>query len=141
METKQTKQKDMEFTEKMSDFLVIFKRNNGRVQDSVDKFKLIKRAGFYWWYNHCPEFKRRVKEANESFKDMVEGKIAKHIKSKDSRISADMCKFYAKTKMKDRGYVERTELNQNIKSDNKIQVEIIEVQKSEDESPEDSSSV
>ena len=132
MGKEQTEQKEMKFTEKMSDFLIVFKRNSGRIQDSCDKFGM-GRTAYYEWLNRCPEFRQKVKETNESFKDMVEGKIAKHIKSKDPRISADMCKFYAKTKMKDRGYVEKQEFEHSGNVDSLIQVEIIEVQKKEDE--------
>lgn len=132
----QSRQKEAPLTDKQQDFLKVFKKNNGRIQDSVDKFK-IARSTYYLWFENSV-FKKAIKEVNESFKDFVEGKIVKHIKSKDPKISADMCKYYASRKLKDRGYVERTELDQNIKSDNKIQVEVIEVKQSEDESPDDS---
>lgn len=107
------RQKEPLLNEKMKEFLIMFQKNSGRIQDTCEKAKT-SRATYYRWLEENEEFKQKVKETNESLKDFVENKIIKHVKSKDAKISADMCKFYAKTKMKDRGYVERTELNQNI---------------------------
>ena len=122
-----------DFSKAKANYLKILKANAGRIQASCEKARINRRTHYRWIED--PAFKKIVEEINESLKDFVEGKIITHIKSEDNKVSADMCKFYAKTQMKDRGYVERTELNQNIKSDNKIEVEIIEVQKKEDESP------
>jgi hypothetical protein len=104
----QKQQKKPLLSEKMKDFLIIFAKNSGRIQDSCTKSK-INRKTYYRWLEH-EEFSQKVKETNESLKDFVEGKIIKHIKSKDNKVSADMCKFYAKTKMKDRGFVEKQEI-------------------------------
>jgi len=128
--TKSTKR--INLTKKMKDLLIILKANAGRIQVSCNKAN-IHRTTYYLWLNKNYKFKQSIEDINEGFKDFVEGKIVTHIDSSDDKISADMCKFYAKTKMKERGYVERTELDQNIKSDNKIQVEVIKITKKEDE--------
>ncbi len=119
-------------TKRMKDFIIIFKKNAGRIYVSCDKAKIDPKT--YWnWFNKNDKFKGAVEIANEELKDWVDGKIIKHIDSKDEKIAADMAKFYAKNKMKDRGYFERTELNQHIRSHKKIKLEIIEVIKNEDE--------
>jgi hypothetical protein len=60
---------------------------------------------FYNWYNDDPVFAAKVDEIRELAKDSVEAKIYKKIDEGDTT----MLIFYAKTKMKDRGYVERQE--------------------------------
>ena len=109
MENQQTKQKRDILTKRMKEFLVIFRKNAGRIQASCEKANL-NRASYYMWLDKSPKFKKECEEVVESLKDFVEGKILTHIKSADNKVSADMCKFYAKTKMKDRGFVEKQEI-------------------------------
>lgn len=61
---------------------------------------------FYNWYKDDPAFAAKIDEINELAKDSVEAKIYKKIDEGDTT----MIIFYAKTKMKDRGYVERQEV-------------------------------
>lgn len=61
---------------------------------------------FYNWYNDDPDFAAQIDEIRELAKDAVESKIYKKIDDGDTT----MLIFYAKTKMKDRGYVERQEV-------------------------------
>lgn len=61
---------------------------------------------FYNWYNDDPDFAAQIDEIRELAKDAVESKIYKKIDEGDTT----MLIFYAKTKMKDRGYVERQEV-------------------------------
>lgn len=133
--TNQTKSK--EFTKNQIKYLEILKKNAGRIQVSCDKAQIHRSTHYEWMKNKA--FKKEIEEINESLKDLVEGKIINHIQSTNEKVSADMCKFFAKTKMKDRGYVERQELDHTIGTDNKIEVEIIEVIKKEDdeEKPEE----
>ncbi len=49
-----------------------------------------------------PELKHALNVAEEEFGDLVESKIAKHIKEDNITMTI----FYAKTKLKNRGYVE-----------------------------------
>lgn len=66
----------------------------------------ITRATFYNWYNEDKEFAEKIDEIKELSKDSVEARIYSKIKDGDTA----MIIFYAKTKMKDRGYVERHEV-------------------------------
>ena len=109
MENQQTQQKRDVLTKRMKEFLEIFRKNAGRIQASCEKANL-NRATYYDWMKKSPKFKVKCEEVIESLKDFVEGKIITHIKSQDNKISADMCKFYAKTKMKGRGYIEKQEI-------------------------------
>ena len=51
-----------------------------------------------------PELKHALYVAEEEFGDLVESKIAKHIKEDNITMTI----FYAKTKLKKRGYIEST---------------------------------
>jgi hypothetical protein len=66
----------------------------------------ISRGLYNIWYNKYPDFRDRVAIVNEEVKDYVESKIMDKIRDDDTT----MLIFYAKTKMKDRGYVERQEI-------------------------------
>jgi hypothetical protein len=66
----------------------------------------ITRQTFYNWYNEDQEFADKIDEIKELAKDSVEQRIYTKIKNGDTA----MIIFYAKTKMKDRGYVERHEV-------------------------------
>ncbi len=66
----------------------------------------ISRPTFYNWYNSDELFAEQIDDIRELCKDSVENEIFKKIKDGDTA----MIIFYAKTRMKDRGYVERQEL-------------------------------
>lgn len=72
----------------------------------------ITRTTFYNWYNTDPEFRSKVDDISELTKDFVESKILQKIKAGDTTAII----FYAKTKMKERGYVEKQEIETNIRS-------------------------
>lgn len=59
-----------------------------------------------YWLKNYPEYAERFALVMEEVKDYVEMKIMEKIKEDDTT----MLIFYAKTKMKDRGYVERQEI-------------------------------
>lgn len=96
-------------TKRMKDFIIIFKKKAGRIYVSC-KAANINPSTYYDWLSKSDKFRQEVELAKEELKDFVEGKIIGHINSEENRISADMVKFYAKTKMKDRGYVEKQEV-------------------------------
>jgi hypothetical protein len=73
----------------------------------------ISRKTFYRWFEKDKSFREKVLEQQEGLKDFVEAKIIQQIKEGNTAVMI----FYAKTKMKDRGYIERTELDTNITSD------------------------
>jgi len=112
-------------TKKMKGFIEIFVLNAGRVYITCEKFG-IHATTYYAWFKKSEKFKKAIETAIETFKDKVEGKIVSHLNSEDKRISADMCKFYAKTKMKERGYVEKQELEYSTGEGLKINVNISE---------------
>lgn len=66
----------------------------------------INRGTFYKWYNSDPIFAREVDDLENEVHDFVESKILQAINRGDTVMTI----FYAKTKMKHRGYVERTEI-------------------------------
>jgi len=66
----------------------------------------ISRSTYYKWRKDDSQFADKADEVKELQKDIVEALILKKMKDGDTA----MLIFYAKTQMKDRGYVERTEI-------------------------------
>ena len=66
----------------------------------------ISRYTFYEWRKNDPDFAEKVDDIIELQKDFCESLILKKMKEGDTT----MIIFYAKTKMKDRGFVERQEV-------------------------------
>lgn len=85
--------------------LRILKENCGLVATTC-KAAGIDRSTFYDWKRSDPAFAEEVESINELQKDFGESLILKKMKEGDTT----MIIFYAKTKMKDRGFVERREL-------------------------------
>lgn len=66
----------------------------------------VDRTTYYKWREKDEEFRKACDEVNEYVGDFVESKIIKKIDEGDTT----MIIFYAKTKLKNRGYTERTEV-------------------------------
>ena len=66
----------------------------------------VSRATLHAMINKMPTVKEARDDAREALKDFAESKIFEEIKSGNTA----MIIFFAKTQMKDRGYVERAEL-------------------------------
>ena len=66
----------------------------------------ISRQTFYRWMATDPKFAEAVEDVSEQVKDYVEDKLITHIMNDD--LTAIL--FYANTKMKDRGYTEKQEV-------------------------------
>lgn len=66
----------------------------------------ISRQTHYGWLEDDPEYKQSVVDLKEYKKDFIESKLIKLINEGDTAATI----FAAKTQLKDRGYVERTEL-------------------------------
>ena len=79
--------------------------NNSGIVASACKAAGISRYTFYEWKKNDPEFAEKVEDIIELQKDFCEALILKKMKEGDTT----MIIFYAKTKMKDRGYIERQE--------------------------------
>lgn len=67
-----------------------------------------RRETFVKALNENPELREALNQAEEEFGDLVESKIAKHIKEGN----VTMTIFYAKTKLKKRGYIEAAILHE-----------------------------
>jgi hypothetical protein len=70
------------------------------------KLANLDRRTFYTYYNEDAEFKAEIDDIKDIALDFVEGQLLKQINS--GEISSTI--FYLKTKGKNRGYVEKSEL-------------------------------
>lgn len=86
-------------------FLTQLEQSFGLVATTCRKVG-ISRSTYYKWRKDDSQFADRADEVKELKKDAVEALILKKMKDGDT----SMLIFYAKTQMKDRGYVERTEI-------------------------------
>ena len=86
-------------------FLTQLEQSFGLVATTCRKVG-ISRSTYYKWRKDDSQFADRADEVKELQKDAVEALILKKMKGGDT----SMLIFYAKTQMKDRGYVERREL-------------------------------
>jgi len=68
----------------------------------------IDRATYYKWKQRDKSFAARVEEVNENALDFAESALKKNIKAGDTTAII----FYLKTRGKDRGYVEKTQIEQ-----------------------------
>lgn len=99
--------------EEQEKFLEVYKKQALNITNACEAAG-ISRQTFYNWLEEHPKFAVKINNAQESFKDWVESKIVRAINNDDKQVLM----FYAKTKLKDRGYIERVEtLNKNISLD------------------------
>lgn len=94
----------------------------------------IARSTYYDWMDTDPAFKQRILDLREIKKDFVESKLLKLVEEGDTAATI----FSAKTLLKDRGYVERTEITPVDPDGNSIQpvinINVIRTKKEEDQS-------
>jgi len=83
----------------------------------------IGRTAFYEWLKDDPEFAAAVEDAKEQAIDFVEGRLFNLIENEDTTATI----FFLKTRGKNRGYVERSEVTGKDGADliPKITIEII----------------
>ena len=88
-------------------FLVAYGDTFGNVSEAC-RITGIARSAFYRWKEEDKKFQKALEEVDpkESFKDFVELAAVKKIKEGDTA----MIIFAAKSKLKDRGWVERQEI-------------------------------
>ena len=91
----------------------------------------IPRSTYYDWMETDPTFKQKILDLREIKKDFIESKLLKLVEDGDTAATI----FSAKTLLKDRGYVERTEIEH---SGNKLRLEIVR-ETTPPTSPEDTS--
>ena len=91
-------------------FLELFEPNAGSIS-AICKALGISRRAYYNWMEDDESFRTAVEDAQESLYDYVESQMHTLIKEGN----ATMIIFFAKTKMKSRGYVERSEFDHTSK--------------------------
>ena len=111
--------KRVNLTRRMKEFIGEFEAQGCRITISCEKAK-ISRQTYYRWFEENPKFRIEVERSREKFKDFVEGEIINILKQGNVR----MLKFYAETKLKDRGYVKKQEIEHIGESFGKIGINI-----------------
>jgi hypothetical protein len=76
------------------------------VVTTASKMADIERTTHYYWMKVDPDYSAKVRELDDLVLDFAESKL--HQQIKDGNTTATI--FYLKTKGKNRGYVERTEI-------------------------------
>jgi len=109
MTTKNKDKKPNKPNTKKRDMLKALNLTCGNVSEACKKIS-INRWTHYEWLKTDDQYKRDVKEIEEANKDWVEGKIKQHIENDNPTVTI----FYAKTKMRDRGYIETNDHNVSI---------------------------
>ena len=71
----------------------------------------ISRTLHYNWYNTDPKYKQDVDDVADVALDFAESMLHKQIQDRDTTATI----FYLKTKGKKRGYIEKSEMDLNIK--------------------------
>lgn len=102
---------------KKEQFIDIFPKNNFNISKTCRDLS-IDRKKYYKWMEQ-KSFKEKLKESVERKKDLIEDKLMEE--AMKGNITALI--FLAKTQMKERGYVEKQEIESNVK------VESIDVDK------------
>ena len=87
-------------------FIEAFKLNNNITQACKEAH--IGRTTFYRW-NKQKTFKEKLDQAVEGLKDQIENKLIEKALKGDNACLI----FFCKTKMKDRGYIEKQEIDSN----------------------------
>lgn len=82
---------------------------HGIVSDACRSVK-ISRVTYYEYYNKDKDFKKSIDEIENTVLDYVEGKLFKLIDKGDVASTI----FYIKTKGKNRGYTEKSEIDHNV---------------------------
>lgn len=92
---------------KKSKMLKALEESHGVVTTACSKAG-ISRAQYYRWWNDDKKFREQCDDIQESAIDFVESELFKQIK--EGNITGQI--FYLKTKGKHRGYVEKTQVQQ-----------------------------
>ena len=98
-----------------NDFLKVFEKALGNVSVACINFN-IERSTFYDWYNNDADFRAKADAVKEIRKDFLESAFDKRVKAGDTTAII----FGLKTQCKDRGYIEKTEQEVKIDSDQPI---------------------
>jgi len=109
MNTSDTKKRMIESLEKNLGIVSVAAQNTG-----------IHRSTHYAWYNEDEEYRKKVDSVHNVCLDFAESKLFENIK--EQRETSII--FYLKTRGKDRGYVERQEVDMG--TDNHFRVEVVD---------------
>lgn len=99
------KTKMKRLTKRQKDFLRVFPKKLCNISKTCESQKL-SRQTFYTWMDKCDIFKKEVENIVESQKDDLETALYKQALVDEN---TTVLIFLAKTKMKERGYVEQIE--------------------------------
>lgn len=93
------------FDTKKSDLLEALKHHRGLISHACEMAG-VRRQTYYDWCEKDPEFAQAAKDIHESVGDFVESKLQRNIETGDTTAII----FYCKTKLKKRGYIEKSEI-------------------------------
>lgn len=88
----------------------------------------IGRVTHYEWLKKDEIYEQAVAEVPERAKDFVENELFRQIKNGNTAATL----FFLKTKAKDRGYVERQEVDKTGSQPDKVQIEVIDPNERDD---------
>lgn len=92
-------------TKKMNDFLKVYEKKGLNISSACKAVK-ISRWTYYEWRKNNSEFDSACLETEEGFKDWATSTLVAKMQEGDNTAII----FYHKTKMKDRGFIERHEI-------------------------------
>jgi len=80
------------------------------IVSTASKIAGVSRSQHYEWINNDPEYMQRINDVAEMAKDFVESKLFEQIK--DGSTTATI--FYMKCKMRERGYIEKVDVDMSV---------------------------
>ena len=95
---------------KKKDFLISLKKNNGNISEACESAN-IGRQTYYDWIEKDNGFKQDCENVQEALIDLAECKLIENIEGNENTAII----FYLKTKGKKRGYIEKQEIDTNIR--------------------------
>jgi hypothetical protein len=105
-------------TSKQAVFLEALADHLGNISKTCEAIGIVRQT-YYNWLNDSPTFKEAVDNMHESFLDSAEGVIKRAMFEKDNLIAA---MFYLKCQGKQRGWMERTEIQKQVNHTVEIQI-------------------
>ena len=105
IDTKETTQTTQKTDKKKKEFLKALRNNLGHISNSCQAVNICRKT-YYLWIDKDPDFKEDVDHVKESLLDMAECKLLENIENNENIAII----FYLKTKGKQRGYIEKQEV-------------------------------
>ena len=96
-------------TKRQKEFLQILERSMGIVTTAAANYG-INPSTHYEWCKKSPEYKEAAEAARHRVDDMVESALLKAIRAGETAAII----FYCKTRLKNRGYTEKVEIEGNV---------------------------